>query len=138
MQVNLHTLKEIENEDLFTVVCVSKYKDKWVFAKNTKRGGWEIPGGHIEQGEDWLAAAKREMYEETGATEVKITPVCGFSISRTSMLCYAEILTMEKLPDFEISEIGLFEDIPENLSFPDSHTMLFNTVKQYLNKNKHV
>ena len=132
MEVKLHSLKEIENAELFTVVCVSKYKDKWVFAKNLKRGGWEIPGGHIEIGEDWLTAAKREMYEETGAIQVNIKPICGFSISRTSMLCYAEILSMDKLPEFEISEIGFFDDIPENLSFPDAHSLFFNTVKQQI------
>ena len=132
MQVKLHDLKDVDPNQFYTVVCVSRYKDKWVFAKNLKRGGWEIPGGHIEMGEDWLTAAKREMYEETGATQVKITPICAFSISRTSILCYAEIVSMDKLPDFEIAEVGFFDDIPSGLSFPDAHTLFFNTVKQQI------
>ena len=29
-------------------------------------GAWSIPKGLAEEGEDWLAAAKREFFEETG------------------------------------------------------------------------
>ena len=30
-------------------------------------GAWSIPKGLVNEGEDWLAAAKREFHEETGA-----------------------------------------------------------------------
>lgn len=33
---------------------------------------WQMPQGGIEEGEDTLLAAKRELYEETGAKSVKI------------------------------------------------------------------
>ena len=29
-------------------------------------GAWSIPKGLVNEGEDWLAAAKREFLEETG------------------------------------------------------------------------
>jgi 8-oxo-dGTP pyrophosphatase MutT (NUDIX family) len=32
---------------------------------------WSLPKGHIEDGEDAVAAARREIYEETGITELK-------------------------------------------------------------------
>jgi 8-oxo-dGTP diphosphatase len=34
-------------------------------------GDWKFPKGHIDEGEDWEAAAQREVEEETGyATEI--------------------------------------------------------------------
>lgn len=39
--------------------------------KKTFPGFWSIPGGHIDEGEDPLAAAIREVREETG---ISVTP----------------------------------------------------------------
>ena len=33
---------------------------------------WQMPQGGIDEGEDLLAAAKRELYEETGVTNVAV------------------------------------------------------------------
>ena len=33
---------------------------------------WSLPKGHIEDGEDKLSAAKREIYEESGISELKL------------------------------------------------------------------
>ncbi len=127
-EVKLHELGTVSDEEYTRVVCVCRYKDKWVFSKNIKRGGWEIPGGHIESGEDYITAAKRELYEETGATKVKIEPICVYSISTYAILCFAEIEELDRLPNFEIEEIDFFDTLPENLTFPDTHTILFNKV----------
>ena len=35
---------------------------------------WDFPKGHLERGEDDLAAARRELQEETGITAVSVTP----------------------------------------------------------------
>ncbi len=38
---------------------------------------WSLPKGHIEQGEDKITAAKREIYEESGITELKLIKEIG-------------------------------------------------------------
>lgn len=32
---------------------------------------WSLPKGHVELGEDFLATAKREIYEESGVTDLE-------------------------------------------------------------------
>ena len=46
-KVKLHELGSVDEQEYTRVLCVCRYKGKWLFAKNIKRGGWEIPGGHI-------------------------------------------------------------------------------------------
>jgi len=54
------------------ILAVSRGKDLLDF---------NIPGGHVEPGEDLATAAKRELYEETGIEALKVVPVysavCG-------------------------------------------------------------
>jgi ADP-ribose pyrophosphatase YjhB (NUDIX family) len=40
--------------------------------------GWEIPGGHIEDGEDLSTCLKRELFEEVGATSITSERLFGF------------------------------------------------------------
>jgi bis(5'-nucleosidyl)-tetraphosphatase len=37
-----------------------------------RKGYWEFPKGHLQQGESDLMAAKREVKEETGLSEIKV------------------------------------------------------------------
>ena len=130
-QVNIHELDESKLSELTRVVCVSRYKNKWVFSKHKERSTWEIPGGHIEEGEDWTQAATRELYEETGATKVRLESICLYSISTYGMLCYAEIEQLQALPESEIENVALFDDLPQELTYPEAHTLFFNTVKEH-------
>ncbi len=130
-EVKLYDLGSVKEEDFTRVVCVSKYKGKYVFCYNKKRQGWEIPGGHIEKGENWETAAKREMFEETGATKIKVTPISVYKISTYGLLCYCEIIEMGDLPkDFEMEKILFADELPDNLSYPDSFKLYFETVKK--------
>ena len=96
LEVNLYNLGYCDESEYTRVVCVSRYQGKFVFCFNKKRNGWEIPGGHIEEGETWQDAAKREMYEETGATKINVIPISVYKISTFALLCFCEILEMEK------------------------------------------
>ena len=54
------------------VVMFAQYQGKWLFCRHKKRSTIETAGGHIEPGETPLQAAKRELWEETGAAKFNI------------------------------------------------------------------
>ena len=133
-EIHTYDLGYCDESEYTRVVCVCRYQDKFLFSYNKKREGWEIPGGHIEEGESWIDAAKREMYEETGATKIEVIPICVYKISTFGLLCFCEILELDKLPEeYEMSEIILSDKLPDNLTFPESSTLFFNTVKDKMN-----
>lgn len=39
-----------------------------------RRGHWDFPRGHIEEGEEEIKTAKREIFEETGIEDLKFIP----------------------------------------------------------------
>lgn len=43
---------------------------------------------------------------------------------------------MEELPDYEMSKIMFSKELPDNLSFPESHTLYFEKVINFINKKQ--
>lgn len=130
-QIELFDLGICDEREYTRVICVSRYQGQYLFSYNKKREGWEIPGGHIEEGESWKDACRREMYEETGATKIEITPICVYKISTYGILCFCEILELDALPEeYEMSEILLSDALPDHLTFPESSKVYFDTVKE--------
>lgn len=60
------------------VVVLSEYQGEILLSRHKKRTTWETQGGHIEPGETPMEAARRELYEESGALEYEITPLCDY------------------------------------------------------------
>ena len=139
LEVEIYKLGDIQDSLLKFAVIVSNYNGKWVYCKHKERNSWEIAGGHIENGETPLEAAKRELREETGAVEFDLEPVCIYSVNRETktygLVCYAAIKKLTELSDFEIEKIDFFDDEPENLSYPDIQPILFNKVKEFKGLN---
>ena len=69
--------------------------------------------------------------EETGADIITAEPICLYSISSYGLLCYCEIEKLGDMIDSEIEKVEFFDDIPENLTYPDTHALLFKTAKEY-------
>ncbi|AGI48429.1 ADP-ribose pyrophosphatase [Thermoplasmatales archaeon BRNA1] len=49
-----------------TVYTVAFQGERFLMVYNEKRKGWEMPGGHVREGESREDAAKREFLEESG------------------------------------------------------------------------
>jgi len=48
-----------------------------VVVVNQKGTSWSLPKGHIEPGEDALTAARREIYEESGISDLTLVKELG-------------------------------------------------------------
>ena len=120
---------KVDDELLKFAVIISKTNGKWVFCKHRERDTYEVPGGHRENGEDILTAAKRELREETGAVDFDIRPVCVYSVKGKTrvnenvddesfgMLFIADIFSFEELHS-EIESILITEHLVDNWTYP--------------------
>lgn len=117
----------VDDSLLKFAVIISKHNGKWVLCKHKERSTYEVPGGHRETGENIFDTAKRELYEETGATDFEIKPVCVYSVTAPDnfdgqetfgMLYFADIKEFELELHSEIEKIELFDELPTNWTYP--------------------
>lgn len=114
------------------VVTLSFSEGKIVLSRHQDRTTWETQGGHVEPGETPLAAARRELWEESGALEYTITPLCDYRCpSRgparwaNGQVFVAQVRSFGPLPPSEMAEIRAFDTLPGNLTYPDITPCLF-------------
>lgn len=67
------------NQEAKHVIVICYKEGQWLLTKHKKRG-LEFPGGKLEEGECIEAAAKREVYEETGALIKKLHWVAQYEV----------------------------------------------------------
>lgn len=82
-----------------------------VLVVNQNGNSWSLPKGHLDPGEDALAAARREIREESGISELNF---------------------LKKLGSYERSRIGLSKDGPDTSPTKRITLFLFTTSQMKL------
>lgn len=119
------------------VVIAARYSGGWLFVRHRRRGGYELPAGHPDAGEDTVEAAVRELTEETGAIGFSMEPVTYYSVDsgtgkQYGRLFYAEVENLGEISDTaEIEGVKVFRRLPRKLSLPEVMTFLFRVARQY-------
>ena len=125
------------------VVVLSQYHGALLLSRHRKRATWETQGGHIEAGETPPDAAKRELYEESGAMDYAIR--VGFDYragdeggSANGMVFLADIHTLGPIPDSEMAEVRTYDTLPSDdmLTYPGITPVLYRYAKNMENRRE--
>ena len=129
----------VADEQLKFAVIISRANGRWVFCKHRARETYEIPGGHRENGESIMETARRELYEETGALDYTLTPVCVYSVTAPDnfngeetfgMIYLADIRRFEEELHSEIEKIIITEHLPEKWTYPQLQPEMIEEAKR--------
>ena len=118
------------------VVVMSKYQGKILLSRHRDRSTWETQGGHIEPGETPLDAARRELYEESGAVDFDIRPIFDYwagdeNGEASGQVFAAEIRTLGPMPKSEMAEVRAFDEVPPNVTYPAITPELFASLEDF-------
>ncbi len=131
----------LEWDDTITckyVVVLSRYQGKLLFSRHRERSTWETQGGHIEPGETPQVAARRELWEESGAARFTLRPLCIYYAWVTAdpgdaaygAAFVADIEELGPLPESEMAQVRVFETLPEDLTYPDITPRLYQEARK--------
>ena len=124
----------------YNVIFV-RYNDKWLYTRHKDRDVFETAGGHIEAGETLLEAAKRELFEETGAVKYDIEPAFDYSVHfpnvyANGQVFFAQVYELGDMPNFEMAEVALFDTIPDKMRFPQILPVLYGHLQEWLKQKE--
>ncbi len=127
-----------EGVSLRYAVIVARKDGQWLLTRHKQRSTLEFPGGHIEPEETPEEAARRELYEETGATDFDLHFVSRYTVQKKDQtdggyLFFAEVRVLGKMPDFEMAEVALCGHLPAALTYPHIQTPMYHHIQAYLN-----
>lgn len=133
MAVSFHSLAD---RKLKYVVIAARHRGQWIMVQHHQRDTWEIPGGHIELGETPDVAAKRELFEESGAESFHIEAICDYGVTRDGVITYgrfyfADVDVLGQLPESEISKVEPLNDHMK-WTYDWIQPLLFEKVNTYL------
>lgn len=112
---------------------LSEYNGSILLSRHKDRKTWETQGGHIERGETLLDAAKRELYEESGAVDFDIHPLCDYRAwdeetgqGANGVVFRAIIRQIGNMPESEMAEVRTFDVLPAELTYPAITPVLYD------------
>lgn len=128
MIIQLYELDHvISDEEIKFTVTLARFEGKMILIRNRNRTVWELPGGKRESGESIEQAASRELYEETGAVDFKLNPLGFYALDGTfGMVFHAEVTGLGALPDHEVAEIKLVDELPSGLNYGEVYYRIFD------------
>ncbi|MGG0719748.1 RNA deprotection pyrophosphohydrolase [Robertmurraya massiliosenegalensis] len=90
------------------VLVICRYDEHWLLTKHPKRG-LEFPGGKVEPGESIEEAAKREVFEETGARLNSLQFIGEYEVEDggeafVKAIFYGQVRTLEEMSHFHETE----------------------------------
>lgn len=119
------------------VVILSRYEGKILLSRHRDRTTWETQGGHIEPGETPLEAAKRELFEESGAAEYAIAALFDYHSEdaetgrgANGVVFAADVNRLVDIPESEMAEVKAFDRLPENVTYPALTPDLFARLEE--------
>lgn len=134
----IHPLNSLKTYK-YVAICTF-YNGKIVLSKHKIRSTWETQGGHIEDNELPIDAAKRELFEESGIQNAEIYPICDYygydSKNHSNGMVFVAIAhSFSALPEFEMKEVSFFNEIPLELTYPNVTPVFFQKAKLFCEKN---
>jgi 8-oxo-dGTP pyrophosphatase MutT (NUDIX family) len=106
-------------------VIMARFENKWIFVQHKMRSTLECPGGKREPGESILAAARRELREESGAVRFDLKPLTIYKVRdektgllSSGLLCFAHVRELGPLPESEIGSVFLMKSCPTDMTYP--------------------
>lgn len=124
IRIFLSDTKPIDQFD--AVIVVLFFSGKMVLVKNRHRA-WEFPGGRRMVDETYEETARRESLEEAGAmiTDIRYAGYYIKSNGERTVITSADVTTlMKRWNEDDISHVGLFDDLPVDLSFADGREQI--------------
>jgi len=105
------------------VIAFTEDLGRFLMVRSRKRGGWEMPGGGSRPDEKPLETSEREFMEETGhalISDKKWHTKMGEGFVFFGIIGGGDT---EKRNRQEITEVGLFYELPGDLAYPSHEYM---------------
>ena len=137
VEINILEASSVPYKKLVYVVIGARESGGWIFVRHKERLSWELPAGHIEDGEKADHAAKRELYEETGTTEAEMNVLRDYRVTvdgntKYGRIYLARVIKRGPKPESEIGENRTSLVTPLPATYPVAHAAFMKLLDETL------